>query len=437
MSWGSHSKISSFPNAILHVDGDAFFASCEQAIHPELQGKPVVTGQERGIVSAASYEAKALGITRGMTLHEVKRNFPQVTFVPSDYETYSLFSKRMFDIMRRYTNKVEEYGIDEGFMDITGMRRPLNMSYPKIAQAVKEEIEKSLDITVSIGLAATKVLAKFGSKYNKPSGLTYIRNKDRVEFLTKKDVLYIWGVGANTAGYMDGLGIKTAYDFAQMPFHKVQQYFGKPQEELWRELNGETVYAVTNQPKQCYASISKTKTFTPPRNDRSFVYAQLVKSLENACVKARRYKLVARKVTVLLKTQEFRIRAVELKLTRSSAYPNELTDVISKAFSQLFEPGVLYRSTGVTLSGLHEDTSIQSTLFEEPVQLEKLKRVYDAVDTVAKKFGKHSVHLGASLHANVFEQHLGKRGDKAWRKSALLRGETTRQRLAIPMVQLK
>ena len=127
--WNHHS---SWPNAIVHLDADAFFAACEQAIHPEYRGQPIITGGERGIAAALSYEAKRLGAKRGMSLSDIKRLIPNVIIVPSDYETYSLFSKRMFAIMRRYTSQVEEYSIDEAFADITGLRRPLNMPYQQI-----------------------------------------------------------------------------------------------------------------------------------------------------------------------------------------------------------------------------------------------------------------------------------------------------------------
>lgn len=436
MFW-ANPKIAPFPHAIIHVDGDAFFATVEQAIHPELKGRPVITGKERGIVSAASYEAKALGIQRGIPLGDVKKICPDAVIMPSDYETYSLFSKRMFNIMRRYTNVVEEYGIDEGFMDITGMRGPHHMSYKRIAAAVKKDIQEELDITVSVGLAATKVLSKLASKYNKPNGLTIISNRERAAFLTKRPAGYIWGVGRNTEGYMAGLGIRSAWDFANMPYERVEMLFTKPVQELWHEMNGEKVYPVNNQSKTSYASISKTKTFTPPSMKTSFIFSQLSKNLENACIKARRYNLVARRLTVLLKTQEFKTRAVELKLTRSSAYPNELTKVLADGFDKIFQPGVLYRATGVTLSHLHEDESIQSTLFESPVQLEKLKRVYQAVDTVAGRFGKHSIHLGSSLAANKNDQHGGARGDIAHRKKSLLKGEGKRQRVGLPMAYVK
>src|SRR5512143_4206979 len=145
--------IRSWPRAILHVDADAFFASCEQALHPELQGRSVITGKERGIVAAASYEAKARGVKRGMRLFEVKKVCPDAIILPSDYETYSLFSVRMFEILRRFSPDVEEYSIDEAFVDLTGLRRSFHGPYEVIAEKMRTAIETELGITVSAGVS--------------------------------------------------------------------------------------------------------------------------------------------------------------------------------------------------------------------------------------------------------------------------------------------
>jgi DNA polymerase-4 len=163
-----------FPRAILHIDADAFFASCEQAVNPTLKGKPVITGKERGIASAVSYEAKALGIQRGMSIREIRALCPDIIHLPSDYETYSLFSQRMFAIVRRYTADVEEYSVDECFAELTGLRRPLKMSYLTMVERIKSDLERELGLTFSLGLAPTKVVAKIASKWHKPAGLTVI-----------------------------------------------------------------------------------------------------------------------------------------------------------------------------------------------------------------------------------------------------------------------
>src|ERR1700752_272990 len=130
-----------------------------------------------------SLEAKALGITRGMRLFEVKRICPDAIILPSDYETYSLYSKRLFAIVRRYTPDVEEYSIDECFCDLTGLRRPLRMSYIQIANRIKEDLDTELGFTFSVGLAPNKVVAKIASKWEKPSGLTAIPGRELHRFL--------------------------------------------------------------------------------------------------------------------------------------------------------------------------------------------------------------------------------------------------------------
>jgi impB/mucB/samB family protein len=151
--------LASFPRAILHIDGDAFFASCEQSRRPKLQGRPVVTGKERGIAASMSYEAKARGVTRGMRISDIRKICPDAVILPSDYETYSLLSKRFFAIVRRYTPDVEEYSIDECFCDLTGLRRPLRMSYFKIAERMKRELDTELGFTFSVGLAPNNTVS--------------------------------------------------------------------------------------------------------------------------------------------------------------------------------------------------------------------------------------------------------------------------------------
>ena len=146
--------IQHLPRAIVHIDGDAFFAACEQSRNPVLKGKPVVTGKERGIAASMSYEAKACGVTRGMRISEIKRRCPQVVLLPSDYETYSLLSKRLFAIVRRYTPDVEEYSIDECFADLTGLQRALKGSYSQIAARIKQALDVELGVYLFRGPGA-------------------------------------------------------------------------------------------------------------------------------------------------------------------------------------------------------------------------------------------------------------------------------------------
>ncbi len=426
----------SWPKAIVHIDADAFFASCEQALHPELRGKPVVTGKERGIVAAASYEAKARGIGRGLRLFEVKKICPEAIILPSDYETYSLFSIRMFAILRRFSPDVEEYSIDEAFMDLTGLRRLYQGSYGKIAQQIQETIERELGITVSIGVSVTKVLAKVASQVQKPRGLTVIPGTEIHRFLKDLPIEEVWGIGPNTSALLNKFGIRTALDFAKASEAFVKKYLSKPYQEIWHELNGRSVYPVVPETKSDYQSISKTKTFTPPTDREDFLFAQMARNLENACTKARRYDLAARRLFLYMRRQDFTDFGVEIRLTRPTAYPLELLDVLREGFSQIYRPHTLYRATGVVLSGLVPTESAPFGLFDDRVRIERIAQVYRVIDGLAERFGKHTVHHGASHRVELHAQHEGDRGDIPVRKIALFKGENKRQRLGLPVLSV-
>jgi len=429
--------IQSWPRAILHLDADAFFASCEQAIHPELKGRPVITGKERGIVAAASYEAKALGVQRGTRLSEAKRACPEAVILPSDYETYSLFSVRMFAILRRFSPDVEEYSIDEAFVDLTGLRRSFHGPYGMIARQMQETVEQELGITVSVGVSLSKVLAKIASRHRKPHGLTLIPGREIHHYLEELPVGRVWGIGPNTTAFLRKFGIKTALAFARKEEGFVTKHLSKPYQEIWHELNGRSIYPVCPESKGSYQSISKAKTFTPASNDAVFVFAQLSKNLEAACIKARRYQLAATRLIVFLRTQDFRDCGVELRLSRPTAYPAELFQALKQGFHELFDPAVPYRQTGVVLVGLVQASVVQYNLFEDTARIEKMARIYHAVDLLSERFGKYAVHHGSSLPTKLQARHEGERGDAPQRGSELFKGENSRQRLGLPLLYIK
>jgi len=426
--------IASFPRAILHIDGDAFFASCEQARDPALKGRPVITGLERGIAASMSYEAKARGVTRAMPLHEIRRLVPDAVILPSDYETYSLLSKRFFDIVRRWTPDVEEYGIDECFADLTGLRRLHHASYAQIAQRIQDALTAELGFTFSIGLAPTKVLAKLGSKWKKPHGLTVIPGRRIHEFLTDLPAEKVWGIGPQTTALLAKSRIRTALQFARMPLEWVFAHTTKPHQEIWQELNGVSVLGLATEPKTTQASIQKFKTFTPPSTDRAFVSAQLSRNIENACIKARRYRMAARDVLFILRTQQFTHAVVEVRLASPTAVPGPIIDAAMEAMDRLWVPGTRYRATGVVFAAMVTDDSAQPDLFGAHVGVERVRRVYESTDTLDDMYGKHAVYVASSHLAQAHAQHDGERGHLPSRKTDLLRGETARQRLSIPML---
>ncbi len=427
----------SLPKAILHVDCDAFFASVEQAVHPELRGRPVITGKERGIVSAMSYEAKRRGGVRGMRLVEVKRVCPEAVLLPSDYETYSLFSKRFFDILRRFTPDVEEYSIDEAFAELSGLRRLYRTSYEEIARTIQRTIASELGITASVGLSLTKSLAKICSKDHKPAGFSCVKGYDLHHYLPTIPAERVCGFGPNSVALLQKQGIRTVWEFVARPERFAKQLFGKVGVELWHELRGEAVYPINPQPKDNQASLSKTKTFTPPSNDKEFVRAQLLRNLESAFIKLRRHRLRAKALTIFLVNHEFRGRGLSVELSRATAAIHEAAPLASTLFDRLFDPLLKYRKTGIILNDLEVETEEQGDLFEDPCRIKALRELSRVVDEVNARYGKHALHLGSTDCLTRFNQHLGARGDWAARKQALLKGETFRQRLGIPVWGVK
>lgn len=425
----------SWPRGIAHIDADAFFASVEQAIHPELRGRPVITGAERGIVAAASYEAKARGVKRGVPLWEVKKVCPDCVILPSDYETYSIFSKRMFSIMRRFTPTVEEYSIDEGFLDLTGLRRLHRTGYAGIAAKIQDAIHRELGITVSAGVSLSKSLCKLCSRLRKPAGLVECGGRRIHLLLARTGLAQVWGFGPSTVALLQKHGIKSALDFVQRPEAFASKLLGKVGRELWAELRGECVYEVSAEGPAPRASISKTKTFTPPSSDRAHVWARGLRNLESACIKARRHRLAARGLALFLRTQGYDGEGAEAKVERPTASTGELVPLLRGLFDGIYREGVLYRATGVVLMDLTADMPSQFVLFDEPAHVLAGERAFAAVDEAAARFGKHAVFFADC--AALGGQHGGARGLVAERKSLKLKGETERQRLAIPLLRNK
>jgi nucleotidyltransferase/DNA polymerase involved in DNA repair len=385
--------------AILHIDGDAFFVGVEMAKNPKLKGKPVVTGEERGIASAFSYEAKALGITRGMPIFKIKKDFPNVIILPGDYQSYVRYSEMMFDIVRRYADDVEEYSIDECFADLTGLERLLKMTYKQIAERIKQEVNKELGISVSIGVAPTKCLAKVASKWVKPNGLTIIEKKSILDYLEKTPIEKIWGIGPKTSEFLKKKGIITAKDFAIKDIDWIKRNLSQPYEVIWNELNGVSLMELDSSPKTVYSSVQKTRTFHPPTNNKTFLISQISKHVEEACAKARHYKLVPKKVSFFLKTQNFKYSNYTILLSSPTNAPEIIIPLIETNFGEVYKKGVLYRSAGVILQELVTNSVSQSDLFGDKNLANKFEIIHEQIDSLEDKFGKRLVYLASTQKA--------------------------------------
>jgi len=370
-----------WPSVVLHFDGDAFFASVIQAVKPQLRGKPIAVGRERGIATAFSYEAKKMGVKRGMTAFQVKKACPACIFIESDYELYTLFSQKMFAILNSFFPQVEQYSIDEGFVDLKGLRRPLNMTYYQMGKAIKDKIESSLGISVSVGISLTKSLAKLASSWQKPSAFNLVDGFKIEEFLKPIPLRYVWGIGENTAAYLRKLKINTALDFVLKPEKFITAHLTKPYLEIWHELRGEKIYQLNSGPKQSCKSMSKSQTFYPPTSNGRVLWARLMANVEAVFKRARLLNYRAGKLFIFLKTQRFNYQIRSIKLLEKTAFPLLIKDELKQAFAKIYQKGVLYRATGCYLTDLTEKAVFQPNLFTDHLTQDKIKKIYSIWET--------------------------------------------------------
>lgn len=430
-------NLHSLPKAIAHIDCDAFFASVEQSLDPTLKGRPVIVGKDRGIAAAFSYEAKRRGVVRAMPLSEIKKLCPDAVFLPCDYETYSLVSRRLYGILRRFTPDVEEYSIDEAFAELTGLRRIYRGSYEAIAIEIKNTMERELGITVSVGLSLTKSLAKIFSKENKPSGFTCVKGYELHDRLKNIPTERVCGFGPASTALLAKHGVHTVWEYIQQPEVFAKKLLGKIGVELWHELKGEAVYPVVTEKKEGQASLSKTKTFTPPSGNRDFVRAQLIRNMESAFIKLRRHHLRTKGIGVYLKNSDHRGTALFAKLTRYTDSPMEGVGPVSELFDRLFDPRIKYRATGVWFHDIEGGVEVQKDLFDDPAKIAALGEISKTIDEAGAMYGKHALHLASSDLLGNYKQHLGERGDLSSRKIQPLKGENSRQHLHIPLWNVK
>ncbi len=384
---------------ILHIDGDSFFAACEVARNPWLRGKPVVTGRERGIVCAATYEAKKLGIHRAMPIHQVVREFPQVIILSGDYRMYGMYAERLYAIVRRYARNVEEYGIDECFGDITDAHESFGISHTEIAERIKRDLSTELALSFSVGVAPTKALAKLGSKFRKPNGLTVLTPENTKPCLAETPIGNVWGIGRALSLQLDAQGIATALDFVERDSAWIEEKFAKPTAELQRELQGESLWGVNDGTPDAPHSIQRTRTFSPPTNELNLVWSYFCQNVEEACANARRELLIPARVSFFFKSQDFKYRSAEVRLAYPSDIPSDVLRSVRPMFFKLFERGTRYRATGITLFSFRSEEDLQLDLWDERKDARERSSVFLAVDALERKYGEPVVSLASSLLA--------------------------------------
>lgn len=383
---------------ILHMDMDAFFASVEQLDNPDLKGRCVVVGgqSQRGVVAAASYEARRYGIHSAMPIFQAKQRCPNVTIVPPRRARYVEISREVMAILHGFSPLVEPVSIDEAYVDISGCSR-LHGSYLEIAMAIKQTIHKTTGLTCSIGVAPIKFLAKIASDMNKPDGLTIIQPEQVKAFIHSLPIRKVPGVGRQTMKVLAKLGIETLGHVRDLSEEILVRKVGKFGHRLFLLSQGDDDATVAAQ--QAAKSVSTETTLSEDTTDRHQLASYLLQQAQSVAHQLRQKKMRARTVTLILKTSDFQRHT--RSLTLDSAFQN--SDTIYQTALKLLRQYALpkpVRLVGVGASGLQaENRPVQMELFsdEQHTHENKWQKVDQAVDALSDRFGADTVVRGLDL----------------------------------------
>lgn len=385
-------------NLFLHADGDAFFVGCELSVHPELRGKPVIVGGDRGIAVAMSPEAKSLGVTRGMPVFRIKKLFPEVIILSHHFDLYREVRDKMHQILLSYFEKIEVYSIDECFALVEPHIVKYFGSEKKLITEVKNEVNKTLHVSYSFGLARTKALSKLASKLEKPSGLVILlTQEDEIRALRQTPIDNIWGIGRSTVPRLAHMGCKTAYDFVKLEKHKLKN-FSTTITTLQRELQGEEILNVESDvdPRD-QKSIQSTATFHPSSTDPIVILREISENVEEVSRNSRALGLVSNKISFFVKTSEFKYHFGEIKLEEYTSDPGAIFHAIENKFYKVLPKRTRIRSTGVILHNLTREEKVPRDLFGRQEKLLKNMAIELAADKLREKYGKNTIKRLSSL----------------------------------------
>jgi DNA polymerase IV len=374
---------------ILHVDLDAFFASVEQRDRPELRGKPVIVGGDpggRGVVSAASYEARTFGVHSAMSLREAVRRCPDGVFLPVDGRRYQQASRDVMAILRRFTPQVEPISIDEAFLDVTGSRQ-LFGDGRAIALAIKAAIREDVDLPISVGVATTKLVAKIASDLRKPDGLVVVEPGDEAAFLAPLPIGRLWGVGEKTAVALADYGVRTIGDLAALSPDVLVRRFGKHGGSLASRARGMDDDPVhQGDPAK---SVGHEHTFDVDTSDRETIERTLLAMSDGVAGRLRSAGVRASTIAVKIRDSSFRT----ITRQRTLPEPTDMTDPIFRAAVDLARPevrGIRVRLLGVTASNLGDREQLGLFPNEEP----RRRAAIEAADTIRRRYGERAVTRG-------------------------------------------
>lgn len=384
------------PVSILHVDMDAFYASIEQRDCPELRGRPVIVGGigTRGVVSAASYEARRYGVHSAMPIATARRLCPNGVFLPVRGKHYAAIGRQIREIFFRFTPLVEPLSLDEAFLDVYGCEGLFGPA-PAIARTIKDRVNAETGLIASVGVAPNKFLAKLAGDLGKPDGLVVLTPERVTEFLTPLPVSRLWGVGARGESRLHALGIRTIGQLAERSERVMVDYFGEVGRHLWQLAHGQDDRRVV--PDRQAKSISTETTFAHDIADREPLRDCLLELVDELAGRLRQASLRARAITLKLRSSDFRTRTRACALAEAT----DVTDVLWRAATDLFgkslpEELLPLRLLGVGAGRLTREAVVQGDLFDDGGR-ERQAALDRAVDAIRGQFGPSAIRRGKRL----------------------------------------
>jgi DNA polymerase-4 len=381
---------------ILHVDMDAFYASVEQRDRPELRGRPVIVGGVggRGVVSAASYEARRFGVHSAMPTATARRLCPDGVFLPVRMGHYVTIARQIREILLSFTPLVEPLSLDEAFLDVAGCEGLFGPA-PEIARRIKERVRAETALTASVGVAPNKFLAKLASDHGKPDGLVVVPPEGVAEFLAPLPVGRLWGVGAKAEERLQSLGVRTAGQLAALPERLLADRFGEAGRHIWELAHGRDGRTVV--PDRAAKSVSSETTFARDVGDRETLRTWLLDLADHLAGRLRQQGLRARTVELKVRSSDFRTRTRSLSLPEAT----DATDVLWQAARGLFERTVTrdvlpLRLLGVGVTNLVREPAVQGQLFDDG-ERQRQAALDRAIDAIRGQLGHGAIRRGSLL----------------------------------------
>lgn len=412
-----------YEKQILHIDMNAFFASCEQAINPELRKTPLIVGgdpdRRSGIVLAASYDAKRFGVKTTMTLHEAAKLCPDATFIKPSKGLYEIMSKKVMAIFEQYTPLVEQVSIEEAFLDMTGTDS-LFGDILSVAKMIQNRILQELELPCSVGISSNKLLAKMASDYKKPMGITTIYPHEVQEKLWPLKVSELYGVGKKSVIKLHELGIRTIGQLAQLEMHTLVSLFGNSMAGMMKRHANGIDDTLVEPVSEAVKSVGNELTYSKDLTSLSDIFRELLVLSEKVGYRLRKKHLKGKTISIKVKFYDFTV------ITRAKTIdsPTDATDRIYQVAKDLIvnEQSILMKSIkrepeyehpdtkgesllskpirllGVTVSNFQDDEIQQLSLFDQEISTNKLDGM---VDEIRKKHGYDAVKRGTILEKEI------------------------------------